>query len=56
MENKPEINRIKKNSKSDTSYSNPKEDVTLSKEMLSMIESAFTHLQHIYKFTDYIKK
>lgn len=35
---------------------NKNKEVEFSKELSNLIESAFLHLNHIYKFTDYANK
>ena len=56
MNDKQNLYQVKKCSEPSCSVPNKNKEVEFSKELSNLIESAFLHLNHIYKFTDYVDK
>lgn len=56
MNDEQNLYQTEKYSEPGGSVPNKNKEVEFSKELSNLIESAFLHLNHIYKFTDYVDK
>lgn len=56
MNNEQNLYPIEKCPELGCSTQDKNKEVGFSKELSNLIESAFLHLSHIYKFTDYVDK